>query len=70
MDRAGVHTYLELADGTGAEVTVDLFDWPDPRSAIPGAWTAVVDDGPPLPEGTEGVLRPDEKSRPTATRSS
>ncbi|MFI6984024.1 hypothetical protein ACIBSV_36160 [Embleya sp. NPDC050154] len=62
MDRPGVHAYLELADGTGAEVTVDLYDWPDPRSPLPALWSAIVTDGPPLPEGTEGVLHPDEES--------
>lgn len=61
MDRPAEHAYLELADGIGFEVDVDLFDWPDVRGAS-GVWTAIVGDGPVMPEGTRGTMHLDAES--------
>ncbi|MFF7244392.1 hypothetical protein ACFZBU_10910 [Embleya sp. NPDC008237] len=64
MEIMSAHGHVTVPGLGDVEVTADLFDWPIDGDTLPRTWSAIIDGGPVLETGTEGVLHLD--TEPTA----
>ncbi|WP_406289364.1 hypothetical protein [Embleya sp. NBC_00896] len=59
MEIHQAHGHVTIPGRDDAKVTLDLFDWPVDGDTLPRTWSAIIDSGPVLEAGTEGVLHLD-----------
>ncbi|MET7300766.1 hypothetical protein [Embleya sp. NPDC005575] len=64
MEIHAAHGYVTVPGHGDVEVTADLFDWPVDGDTLPHTWSGIIDGGPVLETGAEGVLHLD--TEPTA----
>ncbi|MFE2871399.1 hypothetical protein [Embleya sp. NPDC059259] len=57
MEIHQAHGHLTIPGHGDFEVGLDLFDWPVDGDVLPRPWSAIIDNGPVLAAGTEGLLR-------------